>query len=206
MERLIPLIIQSPNLHLRWLNTLSYLENCGARKLAAYEHPILVREEMLKHAAEEFRHAYILKKQMLRIGEVLPTYERRYLLGGWDTVHYLDKLEVAISRFLKGQRACMAMAYPLIIYAIEKRAEKIYPLYESILRKAKSPIGVKSILLEEQGHLQEIEGELALYKEAPHYANHTGEIEQSIYNDWLITLQNEILIYYSKSAQVPTLK
>ena len=50
--------------HAKWLNTLSFLENCGARKIAACEHPTLVKEEMLKHAAEEFRHAHHLKRQI----------------------------------------------------------------------------------------------------------------------------------------------
>lgn len=45
-------IVASTKLHSKWLNTLSYMENCGARKLAACEHPLLVKEEMLKHAAE----------------------------------------------------------------------------------------------------------------------------------------------------------
>lgn len=190
MEDLIPRIIASPKLHLRWLNTLSYLENCGARKLAAYEHATLVKEEMLKHAAEEFRHAYILKKQMLRLGEILPTYQRHYLLGGWETIHYLNKLELAICRLLEDSHR--SMAYLLITYAIEKRAEKVYPLYESHLRKENSPICIKSILLEEQGHLRETEEELALYKESSVYVNYTLEIEQKIYLSWLSCLQKEL--------------
>ena len=67
--KLIGPIVKDPLLHGLWLNTLSYLENCGARMIAACEHPTLVKEEMLKHAAEEFRHAFYLKKQLARIGE-----------------------------------------------------------------------------------------------------------------------------------------
>ena len=51
IRQLIITIIAAPELHAKWLNTLSYLENCGARKIAACEHPTLVKEEMLKHAA-----------------------------------------------------------------------------------------------------------------------------------------------------------
>ena len=56
LSQLLDAIIPSPDLHAAWLNTLSYLENSGARLIAACEHPTGVKEEMLKHAAEEFRH------------------------------------------------------------------------------------------------------------------------------------------------------
>ena len=68
---LLRLVIAHPDLHAKWLNTLSFLENCGARKIAMCEHKTLVKEEMLKHAAEEFRHAHDLKKQLLKILNVL---------------------------------------------------------------------------------------------------------------------------------------
>lgn len=60
-------IVQNNGLYAKWLNTLSYLENCGARKIAICEHATLVKEEMLKHASEEFRHSHYLKKQIKRI-------------------------------------------------------------------------------------------------------------------------------------------
>lgn len=78
---LIAQIVKNPFLHGLWINTLSYLENCGARMIAACEHPTRVKEEMLKHAAEEFRHAFYLKKQLARIGKSYEDYRRAHLLG-----------------------------------------------------------------------------------------------------------------------------
>lgn len=76
-------IVAQPERHAKWLNTLSFLENCGARKIAACEHPILVQEEMLKHAAEEFRHALHLKRQIYRLGLQPPVnYALSNVLGG----------------------------------------------------------------------------------------------------------------------------
>lgn len=193
MHRLIPMIVESKTLHLRFLNTLSYLENCGARKIAACEHPTLVKELMLKHAAEEFRHAYILKKQMHRIGTPLPTYESSSLLGGVTTLRYLDKLELSICRFLRQQNCSLSHAYLLITYAIEKRAEALYPLYEKYLRQNHSPITVKSIALEEEGHLQEIETALLEYQEGIAYSKIACHLEQKIYTQWHLTLQKELL-------------
>jgi hypothetical protein len=40
------------------------MENAGARKISKCEHPTLVTQIQLKHAAEEHRHAYYLKKQI----------------------------------------------------------------------------------------------------------------------------------------------
>ena len=43
IESILNRIVASNELHAKWLNTLSYLENCGARKIAACEHPTLVK-------------------------------------------------------------------------------------------------------------------------------------------------------------------
>ena len=98
-------IVSSDLLHAKWINTLSYLENCGARKIAAAEHPTDVKEEMLKHAAEEFRHAHYLKRQ---IGKVHPLpctdYSLSCLLGGFASRHYLPALDLFASRYLAGER------------------------------------------------------------------------------------------------------
>lgn len=53
VSEMLQTIVADPFLHAQWLNTLSYLENCGARLMAGCEHPTLVRK-MFKHAAEEF--------------------------------------------------------------------------------------------------------------------------------------------------------
>lgn len=193
MHTVIPLIIANPPLHLRWLNTLSYLENCGACKIAAIEHPTLVNEQMLKHAAEEFRHAYILKKQMVRLGSSLPTYAIDFLLGGWQTVHYLDRLECMISRFLQVNNAPSILAYLLITYAIEKRAACLYPLYETYLRQAQSPVTVKSIVLEEQGHLHEMTEALHEHPRGITFAKTVCHFEQAIYQQWFLHVQKSLI-------------
>lgn len=179
-------IISSNPLHAKWLNTLSYLENCGARKIAACEHPTLVREEMLKHAAEEFRHAHYLKRQIQRIGSPIENYSLPNLLGGTATLHYLNGLDIKTCRYLNSQGLLnRASVYLLVTYAIEVRAEKLYPLYHEELRAAGSPITVKSIILEEAEHLEEMRSGL---KELPLgflLAEKVCTIENSLYNRWL---------------------
>ena len=95
LNDLLTTIVKSPELHAKWLNTLSYLENCGARKIASCEHPTLVKEEMLKHASEEFRHAHYLKRQITRVSsESIGSYSQPYILGGSFTLHYLTTLDL----------------------------------------------------------------------------------------------------------------
>lgn len=162
IQALMQRFVSDSALHGRWLNTLSCMENCGARQMAACEHPTLVREEMLKHAAEEFRHAHYLKAQIARVtDEALPNYRPKYLLGGLRSLQYLKALDTAICRQLKlhwklkGARLREA-AYALTSYAIERRAEELYPSYQAALKKLKSPISVSNIIKEEAHHLEEM--------------------------------------------------
>ena len=153
MEQLLYSLIKDKKQHIRWLNTLSYLENCGARKIAKAEHPTLVPKEMLKHAAEEFRHAHHLKEQIKKLTPTPPA-DYHDLLGGPVTRRYLDKLEIGVMRLTRNK------LYPLVTYAIEKRAAKLYPIYQRVLKKLGSNITVMSIIKEEEGHLEEMEREL----------------------------------------------
>lgn len=193
MKELLTKIVATDVLHAKWLNTLSYLENCGARKIAACEHPTLVKEEMLKHASEEFRHAHYLKRQIGRISsDPLENYSLGSMLGGIATLHYLNALDVRAYRYLKAQGLSKGAAYLLVTYAIELRAEELYPLYDEILRKARSPVTVKSILLEEKEHLNEMR--LGL-KELPLgfiHAEYVCELERDLFRQWIKSLKKSI--------------
>lgn len=202
MQQLLELIVKTPELHCKWINTLSSLENSGAKKIAACEHPTLVKEEILKHASEEFRHAYYLKRQIGRVAhESFPNYSFEYILGGVSSLHYLNALDLKASRYLKNtgisKSAIKEASYLLVTYAIELRAGEIYPIYEEILRKTGSRVTVKSILIEEKEHLEEmIEG---LHK-LPGGFIHAKEIcafESELCQKWLQAVENDIIIDYN---------
>src|SRR5690606_8351131 len=148
-------------LHARWLNTLSMMENTGARKIAAAEHKTKVDLMMLKHAAEEARHAFYLKKQIAKIDEeASPDYSYGYLLAPLQGSLYLQRLDVEACRYLKAELglssyALKHAAYLLVTYAIEVRADALYPVYQDALTASGSRVNVKSIILEEEGHLEE---------------------------------------------------
>ncbi len=187
---LLKIVIESNTLHAKWLNTLSYLENCGARKIASCEHPTKVKEEMLKHAAEEFRHAHYLKRQIERVSKPLPDYSQ--ILGGVATVRYLDRLDLYTARYLKdlglSRSAVKEAAYLLVTYAIELRAGELYLLYDSLLRQAGSKVTVKSILLEEKEHLNEMEQALHKLPSGLTHAAQVIDFETALFQKWLAWL------------------
>ncbi len=190
LEPLLDHIVSSHFLHARWLNTLSYLENCGARKIAACEHPTLVKEEMLKHAAEEFRHAHYLKRQIEKISSAcLEDYSLGSMLGERSTLHYLTALDVKASRYLKSngfsKNSIKEAAYLLVTYAIELRAAQLYPIYDAVLRNSRSAVAVKSILLEEKEHLEEMKEGLNKLSLGDVHAAHVCAIESDLCKKWI---------------------
>jgi hypothetical protein len=210
IQELLNPIVQVPALHGLWLNTLSYLENCGARKIASCEHPTAVKEEMLKHASEEFRHAFYLKKQLTRIDQHYEDYRRSYLLGGWAAYHYLNALDLHASRYLSilGMKLLeiKQLAYLLVTYTIELRAGELYPLYQTVLKRYQSKIQVQSILLEEKEHLQEMEDELSRVPNASTYVENICQIEARLFEKWLeacglaISPENQIMNNFNPPA------
>lgn len=182
-KELLSLIIPVSSLHGKWLNTLSFLENSGARKIAVCEHPTKVKEEMLKHAAEEFRHAHYLKSQIKKVIVDIPSdYSLSGMLGDYATLHYLHALDALTCGYLKKERRLSQTeikeaAYILVTYAVELRASELYPVYHDLLKKFRSKVAVKSILLEEEEHLAEMERELHHISNGPEMLNVVCEIE-----------------------------
>src|ERR1017187_1650490 len=103
LEDIIVEIIKNEELHARWLNTLSLMENTGARKISASEDSSVVTTMILKHAAEEARHAYYLKKQIGKLGfaKRFDNYNSTSLISPIESMQYLHRLDVEICRYLK---------------------------------------------------------------------------------------------------------
>ncbi len=190
IQKLLSHILNCNTHHALWLNTLSYLENCGARKIAACEHPTLVKEEMLKHAAEEFRHAHHLKRQISKIStKQLPDYTQKNLLGGSHSLHYLNRLDVRSSRYLIAQGISKTnikiYSYILVTYAVELRAEAIYPVYDTALKQMRSKATVKNILIEEKEHLDSMKQQITNLPRGTLLSQDIIVIENAIYEKWM---------------------
>jgi rubrerythrin len=199
LNKILPQIISDNQLHARWLNTLSLMENTGARKISASEDPTTVTYIILKHAAEEHRHAFYLKKQIEKTGDNLcPTYSAEYLIAPAYSRYYLNQLDIDVCRYLKkelhlsGSELRFA-AYLLVTYAIEVRADELYPIYQDALDNAGSKVNVKSIILEEEGHLEEMINQLQKF--SPDWQLHAQkavDMETRLFNQWVTNLATEV--------------
>lgn len=192
-------IVNDNVLHSKWLNTLSYMENAGAKKISASEHKEEVTLLILKHAAEEHRHAYYLKKQLAKLDENLcKTYSNAELLAPNHTKYYLNTLDVQVCRYLKNHFKLSGYdlkfaAYLFVTYAIEVRADELYPIYQEVLTAKESRVTVKSIILEEEGHLEEMLHQLKEF--SPDWEKHAQEIikiEQQMFTNWMTGLAKEV--------------
>jgi len=192
-------IVNDNALHAKWLNTLSYMENAGAKKISASEHKENVNLIILKHAAEEHRHAYYLKKQLDKLGgDLCRTYTNEELLTPNQTKFYLNALDVAVCRYLKqhfnlsGYDLKFA-AYLFVTYAIEVRADELYPVYQDVLTAARSKVNVKSIILEEEGHLEEMLNQLKTFSaDWEKHAETVIKIEQEMFDEWMANLGKQV--------------
>lgn len=198
-HHLLERIVQDGSTHAKWLNTLSFMENAGARKISKCEHPVLVTQIQLKHAAEEHRHAYYLKKQIGKIDpELCKTYESRELLAPVATRQYLHSLDIKACRYLQDafqltKEDLKYAAYLFVTYAIEVRADELYPVYQEILTKESSKIMVKSIILEEEGHLEEMINQLNEFSEDwQQHADKILEIEKELHQQWINAITEEV--------------
>ena len=168
------------------------MENTGARKISASEDPVTVTYIILKHAAEEHRHAFYLKKQIEKAGMGLcPTYASEYLLAPAQSKYYLNLLDVEVCRYLKKELKLTGAelrfaAYLLVTYAIEVRADELYPVYQEALDNAGSKVNVKSIILEEEGHLEEMINQLQQFSaEWLSHAQVAVNIETRLFDQWV---------------------
>lgn len=199
-HRLLKKIVQDGGTHAKWLNTLSFMENAGARKISKCEHPILVSQIQLKHAAEEHRHAYYLKKQISKIDpELCKTYEDKELLASIATRQYLHSLDIKACRYLQdafqlNKEDLKYAAYLFVTYAIEVRADELYPVYQQVLTEESSRIMVKSIILEEEGHLEEMINQLNEFStDWKLHAENILTIEKVLHEQWINAITEEVV-------------
>ncbi|WP_228454006.1 hypothetical protein [Chryseobacterium fistulae] len=199
MYTILQQIVHDNNMHAKWLNTLSYMENAGARKISACESLTKVEIIQLKHAAEEHRHAYYLKKQIGKINsQVCTTYSDHELLASVATRQYLNSLDIKTCKYLQSvftmtKEEMKFAAYLFVTYAIEVRADVLYPIYQRVLTETSSKIMVKSIILEEEGHLEEMISQLTTFsKNWRYHAEEILKIEEELHTQWIKTISKEV--------------
>ncbi len=152
-------IVQDKDLHARWLNSLSYLEYRGFRKIARSQSTEDMTLEVLLHASEEVRHALFFKRLAIKVGgSPFNSYQESLLLGGPAVKAYFYELDGGAHTFLQSlpSEKLKSAVYCIVTWLVEERAMSLYRQYEEVLREGPSDFSLLSILREEKNHLEEM--------------------------------------------------
>jgi hypothetical protein len=159
VERMLAEFCADAPTHARLLNTLSMLEHIGSRKIMATQSAQAAMQgldqDTLKHLAEEARHAFFFKRQAERAAGRRLDYASDALAAPAAARMYFQRLDATLSKALReAQIAAPRAAYYAMSMIVEFRAVWLYRIYQPVLARLASPISLKSLLAEEEAHLE----------------------------------------------------
>lgn len=198
LQTLLPSIVGHPQRHGQWLNSLAYMEHVGATKIAKTQSGEKATFTTLKHAAEEARHGFYLKKLAKKVWTDVPDdFRPSGMLAARASKQYLHRLDISISRMLKqagitgnefGQ-----LAYLLVTYAIEMRADDLYPVYQEAIEGYPVKISVRTIINEEEGHLAEMQAGLSQFPfDTQPFMEEAIAIESELFRNWISEIKDAL--------------
>jgi len=145
-------VIAYPTDHVRFLNLLSLLEHVGSRKIMLSQMKGILTQDILKHLAEETRHAFFFKREAEKLaGRALEGYPDTDTLAAGPGKLYFGRLDSSLTRGLGKVHA--ETGYLWVSLIIELRAIWVYRLYQQELQAAGHPLPLKGIIAEEDKHL-----------------------------------------------------
>jgi hypothetical protein len=197
LEECLAKILDDPNLHASWLNTFSYLEYVGFRKIVKSQDSESMSLETLGHAVEEGRHALRLKRLAVKVGGVaFDSYRAEKLLCGDAAEAYFQKLDGYCESLFAGLSPSekTRLTYLYVTLLVELRALDVYGLYQKSMNARQLPFPLEGLLKEEEGHLRAVESELRI--KDPQFLLRFSEIkkvEEKLYQDFVRALANCLL-------------
>ncbi len=149
-------VIQNDATHGRFLNTLSLLEHIGSRKIMLSHIHHVPNTEVLKHMAEEARHAYFFShKAEALLKKSHDDYADDTTLAPAAAKVYFAKLDSHIEHTVTSPQKNDA-CYLWVSLMIELRAHWAYGLYQEMLSQQQKTLSLKSLIAEENLHLAEM--------------------------------------------------
>ena len=148
-------ILDDQNLHAKFLNTLSFLEYIGARKIFKGRDEKSVDFETLMHMSEEVRHALLFKRLSMKVCPKERSYNKEGVFCFEITRRYIGDLDKYCEGLVERDDC-----YALVSYIIEQRAVSFYRHYSRILEERRGGSPLKSLLVEEERHLKEMEAKI----------------------------------------------
>ncbi|HMI97492.1 MAG TPA: hypothetical protein VK479_13350 [Micropepsaceae bacterium] len=147
-------LCKDPPQQARFLNMLSLLEHIGSRKIMASQAMTAAGHDILKHLAEEARHAFFFKRAAEKLARRPLDYSPANTMAGASARSYMDRLDAEIALALASAPPVLPYLYMSLI--VELRAVWTYGLYQTVLTEEKAGVTLKSILAEEELHLCEM--------------------------------------------------
>lgn len=191
LKMMLPGIVQNPEIHGKWLNSLAFMEHVGATKIARTQSGEKATFTTLKHASEEARHGFYLKKLAMKVFPDIPTdFRREGMLAPIESRQYLYRLDTGVSRMLQDEgitgREMRDLAYLLVTYAIEMRADSLYPEYQACIENYPVKISVRTIINEEEGHLEEMLDALSKFdRKTEPLMEKAVNLESALFAQWV---------------------
>ena len=192
--KILETVTSHKDLHAKFLNTLSYLEYIGARKMLKSLPAPILNKSFLDHINEEIRHSLFLKSLAEKLAQTNYGFKEQELIAGSEASRYFQEVD---HYGLKFSFSNPVLNYLYTTYAIEQRAMIFYSLYNDILKKKIFPFSMQSILNDEAEHLDYVLKQIQ--KIDPFWETQLEEISQfehQKYFSFLISLEKEISRFY----------
>ena len=186
-------ILQDQNLHAKFLNTLSFLEYIGARKIFKGRDEKSVDFETLMHMSEEVRHALLFKRLSIKVCSKKRNYDSEGVFCFEITRRYIGDLDKYCEGLVE-QDDC----YALVSYIIEQRAVSFYRHYSRTLEKRGGGFSLKSLLVEEERHLEEMEAKIR-GNLSPDVVRNAWNFEGKLFENFVGALKRELTLGFNHS-------
>lgn len=146
-------IVSSRKIHGRWLNTLSFLEYIGTRKILKSLPAETLDETLLSHIAEEAFHSLFFKKLARKLTANNYSFKEEEMLAPEECENYFQQLDGKAELISSGNPV---LNYLYTTWIVETRAVKVYSLYSQILREKQFTFTLNPILKDEEKHLTQV--------------------------------------------------
>lgn len=188
--RILEKIVFDKKLHARWLNTLSFLEYIGARKMLKSLPAEHINNILLTHINEESRHSLFFKKLSKKVlGEDL-FFKQEEMFCSQQAETYFQNVDKKAQTIADGENL---LNYLYTTYMVETRAVSAYTIYNKILERNNFSFTLQALLKEEENHL---DNTTSMIKELdPLWEQHLEQLKQaeySLYFSLLHDLEEEL--------------
>ena len=188
--RILEKVVSDKNLHSRWLNTLSYLEYIGTRKMLKSLPAHILSKAFLDHIHEEARHSLFFKNLAQKVAQKNLSFKDHELLAPQEGSDYFQQVDHYSVKFSFSNPV---INYLYTTYTLEQRALSFYFLYDEMLKRKGFSFSLQSVLNDEKAHLDFVFKKIQ--KINPLWESNLEEIshfEHQKYFSFLITLEKVI--------------